>query len=109
MASTHNSAPCTEPRCPLTHNIYMLYTLSLSFPPHMQTQTLPVTYCKHRHTHSHEGRLGLQHAGPQGDVIVVEGDYAESDGLGHSQHNGQQPDPHDLHCGNRGNTGALHS
>lgn len=58
-------------------------------------------------THSHEGRLGLQHAGLYGNVIVVEGDHVEADGLRHSQHHGQQPDRHDLHRCHRGNTCAL--
>lgn len=59
-------------------------------------------------THSHEGRPGLQHAGPHGDVLVLEVDHVESDGLRHGQHGGQQPDPHDLHRRHHGNARALH-
>lgn len=63
----------------VTYTVHVLYTLPF----------LPCFTCKSRtpntrHTHSHEGRLGLQHARPQGDVLVVEGDHAESNGLGHS-------------------------
>lgn len=89
---------CVQIPCPSTHNTYMLYTLSLPSPAHMQT-----------HTHSHERCLGLQHAGRHGNVLVVEGHHVEADGLGHGQHHGQQPDHYDLYRRNRGNTCALHS
>lgn len=59
-------------------------------------------------THGHEGRLGLQHARCYANVLVVKGDHVEADGLRHSQHQGQQPDRHDLHRCHLGNAPGLH-
>lgn len=58
-------------------------------------------------THSHEGSLGLQDAGPKGDVMAFEGVYGEAYGLRHGEDNGQQPDYSDLYRRYRGNAVAL--
>lgn len=52
--------------------------------------------------------MRLQHAGCFASVPVLKGDHVESDGFGHSKHQRQQPDEHDLHHRHRGDTCALY-
>lgn len=83
-------------------------TLSLLHHAHVQTATT-FTHPRAVNTHDHEGCRGPRyHAG--GDVGVIEDEtvHVEGDDLWHSQHHGEQPDHHNLHCRHSGNTSLLH-
>lgn len=57
----------------------------------------------------HEVRLGVQHAGSDGFVPVVEADHVESDRLRYRQDERHHPDGHDFEDCEQRDADSLHS